>query len=106
MSNIKYGFGMPFKNQYIGQTEFAIGRSMFKRTTTNISTTKNFKTQNASRDSFGRLNNLNTKAARSSLTINGNVPNFKNIDKNYVNSQLSSVRNIGASVPKNAIPSK
>jgi hypothetical protein len=103
-NSTSYGFGMPFKNQYISQTEFAIGRSMFRRTTTTTPVSKNFKTQNTSRDSFGRLNRLNTKAAKSSLAVNGEVPNFKNVDKNFVNSQLTSVRNIGGAVPRNAIP--
>ena len=87
-----YGFGMPFKTQYMSQTPYTIGRSMFRRTTPFAQDTKQFKTQNKSRDSFGRVNALNTKAAKSSLTINGVVPNFKNVDPNFVRSRLSMLR--------------
>ena len=90
---------MPFKDPYSSQTSFAIGRSMFKRTVTNQSENKNFKTQNKSRDSFGRLNRLTAQAARSSITINGNEPNFKNVDNNFVNSRRIYVRNAGSAAP-------
>lgn len=99
VDRVQYGFGMPFKTTYMSQSPFAISRSMFRRTTTSQAESKNFKTQNKSRDSFGRLNRLTTKAARSSTTIDGVVPNFKNVDQNYVNSQLTFVRNLGSSAP-------
>ena len=83
---------MPFKNQYITQSPFAIGRSMLRRITPFAAEAKPFKTQNRSRDSFGRMLSLNTKAAKSSVTINGAIPSFKNIDPNFVNLKLLMAR--------------
>ena len=105
MSNIstKYNFSMPFKTQNMSQSQFVLGRSLFKRATTTQEEPKNYKTQNKSRDSFGRLNALTGKALRSSVAINGVEPSFKNVDKNFVNTRTRYVRNIGGAVPKNAI---
>jgi hypothetical protein len=103
MSNTKYNFSMPFKSQNMTQSQFVLGRSLFKRTVTKEEENKNYKTQNKSRDSFGRLNALTKKSARSSLAINGVEPSFKNVDNNYVNTRTRYVRNAGTAVPKNAI---
>lgn len=75
MSTTNYGFGMPFKTSNISQTQFAQGRTLFLRASNNVPQVKQFKTQNQSRDTYGRLKQLTTKAASSSLTINRQVNN-------------------------------
>lgn len=100
-----YGFGMPFKNPYMTQSQLAIGRSMFLRTTP-FTPEKPHKTQNRSTGSYGRINALRTKAARSSVTVNGVVPIFKDYNPNDVRQSLVYVRNIGGAVPRNAIPTQ
>ena len=103
MSSQQYGFGMPFKNPYMTQSQLALGRAMFQRTTPFVAE-KQFKTQNRSTGSYGRLNALKTQAARSSVTVDGATPVFKDVDKNLVNASLTRARNIGGAVPRNAIP--
>lgn len=103
MASQQYGFGMPFKNPYMTQSQLSIGRAMFKRTTPFVAE-KQFKTQNQSTGSYGRLNALKTQAARSSVSINGSEPIFKVVDRNVVNSSKVRTRNIGTAVPRNAIP--
>lgn len=103
MSSQQYGFGMPFKNPYMTQSQLAIGRAMFQRTTPFVAE-KQFKTQNRSTGSYGRLNALKTQAARSSVAVNGVDPVFKDVDRNLVNASLTRARNIGGAVPRNAIP--
>jgi len=103
MTSVRYGFGMPFKNPYMTQSEFVFSRAMFQRTTPFVAE-KQFKTQNRSTGSYGRLNALKSKAARSSVSIDGVAPVFKNVNRNVVNSSLARARNIGGAVPRNAIP--
>lgn len=99
---ISYSMGMPFKNPYMTQSQFAIGRSMFRRTTPETDMSKQFKTQNRNTGTSGRLNALKTKAARTSFTENGVAPIFKSYNPNDVNQSLTSVRNIGYAAPPKA----
>ena len=99
-----YKFPMPHKNPYMEQSSFAISRQLFRKTASTVPQSKPIKTQNQSRDSFGRIQKLKASAARSSASFN-NVPvRFDNNDPNDLVSALAKTRNIGAAVPKNAIP--
>lgn len=99
-----YKFSMPHKNPYMEQNSFAISRQLFRKTASTIPQSKPIKTQNQSRDSFGRIQKLKADAARSSASYNNTPVSFDNNDTNDLISALAKARNIGAAVPKNAIP--
>ena len=113
--------GMPNKTPYTTNASFAMGRMLATRAyQSNPVPYKQFKTQNGG-GTAGRLRRLKTQAAfgdvAKTVTTVVNVPgqpvqvsvtttepNFGGADPNIVNANLARARNIGAAVPRNAIP--
>lgn len=113
--------GMPNKNPYVTNASFAMGRMLATRAhQSNPVPYKQFKTQNGG-GTAGRLRRLKTQAAFGDVaktvttvvnvpgqpiqvTVTTTEPNFGGADPNIVNANLAKARNIGAAVPRNAIP--
>ena len=113
--------GMPNKTPYTTNASFAMGRILATRAyQSNPVPYKQFKTQNGG-GTAGRLRRLKTQAAFGDatrtattvvdvpgqpvqVTVTTTKPNFGGADPNIVNANLAKARNIGAAVPRNAIP--
>lgn len=113
--------GMPNKSPYTTNASFAMGRMLATRAyQSNPVPNKQFKTQNGG-GTAGRLRRLKAQAAFGDVTrtvrtvVNAPTqpvqitatttePNFGGADPNIVNANLARARNIGAAVPRNAIP--
>ena len=113
--------GMPNKTPYTTNASFAMGRMFATRAyQSNPVPYKQFKTQNGG-GTAGRLRRLKAQAAFGDATktdtsvvsvpagptqvvVTTTEPNFGGADPNIVNAYLAKARNIGAAVPRNAIP--
>lgn len=113
--------GMPSKTPYTTNASFAMGRMFAIRAyQPNPVPYKPFKTQNGG-GTAGRLRRLKAQAAFGDatrtvtsvvntpgqpiqITATTTEPNFGGADPNIVNANLAKARNIGAAVPRNAIP--
>lgn len=120
-SNIVSFGSMPNKTPYATNASFAMGRMLATRAyQPNPVPYKQFKTQNGG-GTAGRIRRLKTQAALGDatrkvvtvvnlptqpiqVTVSTTKPNFGGADPNIVNANLAKARNIGAAVPRNAIP--
>ena len=108
-SSLSFAF-MPAKTPYTANSRFAMSRMVASRAYTQSPVPyKPHKTQNGG-GVTGRLQRLKAQAAMGDATRVGptpgdiSIPNFGGADPNIVNANLAKARNIGAAVPRNAIP--
>lgn len=87
-----YGFDMGFKTQTMGQSDLAMARATFRKVQPAKANSKQYKTQNSSHDSFARRVALTSRAAKSSVSMNGVLPVFTSSDSNFILSRLRLAR--------------
>lgn len=88
-----YGFDMTRPARTVARTSLALSRYKLMRASplTQLNA-KQYKTQNGSKDSMARILRLTSKAAKATLSVNGNQALYSSSDNNVVKSSLRKAR--------------